>query len=257
MQNSSSKEKLAFTIAFVSFIVILLFSLFGCNSGGGAKAPSLPSEPSCKKSVKDTIEIKDGDTFDGGGCLYTWTGSGDCGQKETSYAMFRLGKNSRLKNLHIKDAPDGVHLMEDGASMDKVVFRNVCEDAVTVRGSNQKITNSWFNGGSDKVVQGNCNNPGPKRIGVNVLGNTFIGGGKGVRFGPNCLEWDVNNNKFYNTHIAIHNTGGTGFAQNNEFYGTKFAFQVEREAVLRVKNSKFEGVGTKYEYKDKGKIIEE
>lgn len=132
----------------VKYLLLLLPTLAcALSKGGGSNsAKPWPKFP-CQKKVGSEIKVGDGQTFDGGGCEYLWTGkyADRCDAKkeysENVPKMFRLGRGATLKNVGIRCSPDGVqmgtnsklenvdiHVEEDGANLsgvNNVTFKNV------------------------------------------------------------------------------------------------------------------------------------
>jgi hypothetical protein len=104
--------------------------------------------------VKSTINVS-GKVFDGNGDTYVWTGSGSCSDKEGMPPMFKLGNGATLKNLIMKNAPDGIHITGSNVTIDHVVNEDVCEDAVSFKSASIKnivVKNSEFYHCSDKGI---------------------------------------------------------------------------------------------------------
>lgn len=153
----------------------------------------LPPKPKCIREVTRTINVSG--TFDGEGCLYTWKGSdykNICfAPKEISEGlppMFNLRPGATLRNVHIECAPDGIHTSSNN-TIDGVVFRDVEEDAITLR-DDITIINSQFWFCNDKCLQMN-----------------------------NASTALIQNNRFYYAKTAIlAHTGRNIDVKNNRFY---------------------------------------
>ena len=83
--------------------------MLGCSSVNSPDAAN-GSDPKIV-NVSQTITVRQGHIFDGKGKLYDWTGQGDCSQTEGMAPMFKLASNSALRNLRMRNAPDGVHIL--------------------------------------------------------------------------------------------------------------------------------------------------
>ena len=109
--------------------------------------------------VRKTIEIGEGQVFDGRGATYKPVGLGDGGQGEKQQKVFQLKKGATLRNLRIsKPGADGVGFT-DNCLIENVVWEDVGEDAMsTSSGSGDaKITviNCEFREAKDKAIQFN------------------------------------------------------------------------------------------------------
>ncbi|MBT1535871.1 pectate lyase [Ralstonia solanacearum] len=172
-----------------------------------------PPEPTGVVDVNKPIVVKAGETFDGGGKYYRPTKAmGDNSQNEHQQAVFILEPGAKLKNVQYSGA-DGIHLLGD-AKLDRVVNRQVGEDAITIDGpknrahdakiagidpnsipnrpANVEITNSAFYGGRDKIVQDNAS--------ANVKLDGVYVNGAGKVFRTNGGDTQMN------THVAIQNS---------------------------------------------------
>ncbi|MCL9847913.1 pectate lyase [Ralstonia solanacearum P673] len=172
-----------------------------------------PPEPTGVVDVNKPIVVKAGETFDGGGKYYRPTKAmGDNSQNEHQQAVFILEPGAKLKNVQYSGA-DGIHLLGD-AKLDRVVNRQVGEDAITIDGpknrahdakiagidpnsipnrpANVEITNSAFYGGRDKIIQGNAS--------ANVKLDGVYVNGAGKVFRTNGGDTQMN------THVAIQNS---------------------------------------------------
>lgn len=144
------------------FVLWLLIAIAGSVSlcgglGAGiarADVPEAPAKPTGRVEVKETITVRR--TLNLEGKVWVWTGKKAKGQKEGQPPMFRIvGKGAGIRDGQIEGAPDGVHIDGKGGYLDRVVFRSVVEDAITIRADKALIKNCWFFGAEDKVVQHN------------------------------------------------------------------------------------------------------
>ncbi len=106
------------------------------------------------KTITSTIVVKAGETYDGGGETIVAKGMGDGSQDEDQDPIFKLEKGASLKNVRIA-APgcDGVHCYGNNTVTD-VVWEDVGEDALTVKGEGTVTVNGGSAyGASDKVFQ--------------------------------------------------------------------------------------------------------
>ena len=103
--------------------------VLGCSSVDAPETAS-GSDPDIV-NVSQTITVRSGQIFDGKGKLYDWTGEGDCSQDEGMPPMFKLASNSALRNLRMRNAPDGVHIKGSNVVVDNIVNLDVCEDAIS------------------------------------------------------------------------------------------------------------------------------
>ena len=127
----------------------------GGNSGGGTSAPIYPW-PESQGTVKVNDPIIVTGTYDGKMKTHDGAGlAGNCGQAENMEPMFVLKSGAILKNVIIKEAPDGIHVEGNNVKIQKVYMRDVCEDAVTISGDNTLIEDCAWEGAADKIVQVN------------------------------------------------------------------------------------------------------
>jgi hypothetical protein len=128
--------------------------------------------PTAKKTIifNEPYVIKAGEVFDGLAVNGVWTsygrgvtGHGDCKNVEggSKDAVFRLESGATLKNVIIgADSIEHVHCIGDGCTVENVWWDDVCEDALTLKGSTNKNAKFYLIGGgardgSDKIVQHN------------------------------------------------------------------------------------------------------
>ncbi|MCD9230001.1 pectate lyase [Ralstonia pseudosolanacearum] len=181
-----------------------------------------PPEPTGVVDVSKPIVVKAGETFDGGGKYYRPTKAmGDGSQGEHQQAVFILEPGAKLKNVQYSGA-DGIHLLGD-AKLDRVVNRQVGEDAITIDGpknrahdakiagidpnsisnrpANVEITNSAFYGGKDKIIQDNgAANVKLDGVYVNGAGKVFRTNGGDTQMNTNV---DIRNSTFLNVAEAV------------------------------------------------------
>lgn len=181
-----------------------------------------PPEPTGVVDVSKPIVVKAGETFDGGGKYYRPTKEmGDGSQGEHQQPVFILEPGAKLKNVQYSGA-DGIHLLGD-AKLDRVVNRQVGEDAITIDGpknrahdakiagidpnsipdrpANVEITNSAFYGGKDKIIQGNRSaNVTLDGVYVNGAGKVFRTNGGDTQMSTNV---NIRNSTFLNVAEAV------------------------------------------------------
>lgn len=116
------------------------------------------------KTLKETIEVKAGEVFDGNWKRYkadpNRLGSGS--QSENQKPLFKVHSGGRIKNVIIdKPAADGIWVYSEDLNkptyVEKVEFRDVGEDAITVKSGNNNhkvfIKKCKFWKAEDKVIQ--------------------------------------------------------------------------------------------------------
>lgn len=108
--------------------------------------------------VHSTIVVKAGQTYDGKNQRFI-AGSelGDGSQSESQKPVFKLEKGANIKNVILgAPAADGIHVYGDN-KVDNVVWEDIGEDALTVKGSGTVTINGGSaRNGSDKVFQINA-----------------------------------------------------------------------------------------------------
>lgn len=172
------------------------------SAGSLSKIPA----PTGTVTVNETIVVKAGQTFDGGGKLYeAGKNLGDGGQSENQKPVFVLEPGAKLTNLQYKGA-DGIHTMGD-ATIKNVWARDVGEDALTMKKYGHV---TWSGGGafnaSDKIFQLNA---GGSFTLENFTADRF---GKAVRTnGGHQIETviTIRNSRFTNGDEAIVRTDST------------------------------------------------
>jgi pectate lyase C len=125
------------------------------SPGGGGSGGTTPGNGGV---VNETIIVRAGQTFDGGGRRYT-AGSalGDGSQSEGQKPVFRLEHGARIQNVVLgAPAADGIHCHGD-VTLENIVWEDVGEDALTIKESGTVV----LNGGSatraeDKIFQINA-----------------------------------------------------------------------------------------------------
>jgi len=145
--------------------------------------------------LDEPMVIKAGQTFDGLKENGVWTsygrgvtGQGDCKDVEggSSDAVFRLETGATLKNVIIgADSIEHVHCIGDGCTVENVWWDDVCEDALSLKGSTNQNAKFYVNGGgardgSDKIIQHNSAGT------VYIKGFTVRNSGKLYRACGNC-----------------------------------------------------------------------
>ena len=113
----------------------------------------------CVFDIKETIHLDEGETLDGGNCLFRWRAEGwksKCHSStelsEEEDKMFVMARNSRIKNMHIECALEGI-LMNDNTRIENVVMRDCEEECITTRGTKNVIKNNRFYLCQDKCIQ--------------------------------------------------------------------------------------------------------
>jgi hypothetical protein len=211
------------TIAFIGCLTFLV----GCSSngngnGGGTSAPSYPW-PKSTGTVKVNDPITVTGTYDGKMKTHDGAGlSGNCGQAEDMEPMFILKKGATVKNVIVKEAPDGFHVEGSNTKIQKVYFIQVCEDAITIgkHSDNTLIEDSAFKGAADKVIQNNSGDNATIRrnyfevfksaIRVKkgsfvklVENNTFVNGSGAVVLDKGVKKPAMKDNGFYNIKYEV------------------------------------------------------
>ena len=217
-------------------VALCAFLMLGCSSVNSPDAAN-GSDPKIV-NVSQTITVRQGQIFDGKGKLYDWTGEGDCSQVEGMPPMFKLASNSALRNLRMRNAPDGIHIKGSNVLVDNIVNVDVCEDAISIKLDENKsiptdiiISNSKFYDCEDKAIQ--------ITRGKNLLiaNNEFHRCAKAIRVKENASDIRFENNKVYGAKIAIKVTGGSGTATGNFIDGAKVAIWAEKDGVFTDKGS--------------------
>jgi len=239
--------------------IILLFILLSCASHNQVQPTSVLNFNEKKTiQVSEKIIVGDGEVFDGKGNLYVWVGEGDCSQTEGMPPMFVLLSNATLKNISIKNAPDGVHIKGSNVTIDNMVNVDVCEDAISISkskhfptGNNIKIVNSKFYHCEDKAIQLT------RGDGVLIKNNEFYSCAKAVRIKEQAKRIYFEDNKVFDSKHAVKVTGGQGVIKNNVFNGSKTGLWVEKEGTLiDGGGNTFINVIEKYRETEKGKILD-
>lgn len=142
-------------------LAILSLAMASCASSGGNGGGGATPEFEWPKS-KGTVKVNSPRTitgsFDGGMKTYDGAGlSGNCGQNEDMEPMFILKNGARLRNVIIKEAPDGIHIEGDNVIVENVFWPNVCEDAITIKSGSDGvlIKNCAAKDATDKIIQVN------------------------------------------------------------------------------------------------------
>jgi len=178
-------------------------------------ASSTTPFPKAQKSVvlKQTIIIKSGEVYDGLAINGVWTsygrgltGLGDCKNVEgwESDAVFRLESGATLKNVILgPDSVEHVHCVGDGCTVENVWWDDVCEDALSIKGTYNKNAKFYLIGGgardgSDKIVQHNSAGT------VYIKGFTVKNSGKLYRSCGNCKK-----NYQGERHVIIENVNAS------------------------------------------------
>ncbi|MFZ5988757.1 MAG: pectate lyase [Bacillota bacterium] len=138
------------------------------------------------KTIRQTILVKSGTTYDGKGERITAEGIGDGSQSENQKPFFLLEPGANLKNVTFT-APgvEGVHMMGDNV-LENVVWEDVGEDAASVR--------SYFPGGKITIIGGSAAHASDKMFQFNISCDVTI---------KNFEAWDMGK--------LIRQNGGTTF----------------------------------------------
>jgi len=171
--------------------------------------------------------------------------------------MFVLSDNATLKNLWMKNAPDGIHTKGSNIIVNNIVNVDVCEDAISIKKSKQppfndniKITNSRFYHCEDKAIQ--------LTRGANILieNNEFYQCAKAVRVKEQAHDILFKNNRVFEAKHAVKATGGNINVAGNYITKSKSAFWSEKNATI-IDDGNNILVGNKADYKqtENGKII--
>lgn len=140
-------------------LALLCLILTSCATTGGVSTQEKSAAfkwPVSKGTVKVNDPIVVTGTYDGKMKTHDGRGlSGDCGQSETMEPMFILKKGSTLKNVIVKEAPDGIHIEGSKVLVEKVFFLDVCEDAITISADDVTIQGCGFDKAADKIIQQN------------------------------------------------------------------------------------------------------
>ncbi|MEQ6349127.1 pectate lyase [Ralstonia pseudosolanacearum] len=201
-----------------------------------------PPEPTGVVDVSKPIVVKAGETFDGGGKYYRPTKEmGDGSQNEHQKPLFILEPGATLKNVQYSGG-DGIHMLGSG-KLDRVVNRQVGEDAITIDGAKNRahdakiagidpasipggkpkveIVNSAFHDGNDKIVQINGD------VDLQVQGMYVNGAGKVFRTngGDQQINATVNvqDSNFQNVSEAV-------FRTDSKFSTASFSDDVKSDA---------------------------
>lgn len=108
-------------------------------------------------TIKSTINVAAGATYDGKGNTIKADGMGDGSQKEGQKPFFKLNAGSTVKNV-ILAAPgvDGIHYYGNG-TIDNVTWQDVGEDAATIKKAGTcTMKNSKGSSAYDKFGQANA-----------------------------------------------------------------------------------------------------
>lgn len=182
--------------------------------------------------VIDKTCVIDGNVDLQGAKVTAGSNLGDGGQSEGQKPIFAIKSGGAISNVTVgSNGADGIHTFGD-AAINSVHFKDVGEDAITVKSSgNVSVSNSTFKGAADKVIQVNadCN----LRVDRNSADGfqTFIrtNGGKQI-----TAKIDLTNSELSNGRRAVY-TDSKSVAANlsdNVFRGVRTAFQGAGESVL-------------------------
>ena len=110
-------------------------------------------------TVRETIVVRSGQTFDGGNKRYVADPNtlGDGSQSENQQPVFRLEDGARLINVVLgSPAADGIHTYGD-VTLENIVWEDVGEDALTIKESGTVVLDGGSaRNGEDKVFQINA-----------------------------------------------------------------------------------------------------
>ncbi|KAG4084553.1 hypothetical protein H8356DRAFT_966148 [Neocallimastix lanati (nom. inval.)] len=189
--------------------------------------------PKAQKTVKfnEPYVIKAGQVYDGLAINGVWTsygrgvtGQGDCKNVEggSKDAVFRLESGATLKNVIIgADSIEHVHCIGDGCTVENVWWNDVCEDALSLKGSTNKNAKFYLIGGgardgSDKIVQHNSAGT------VYIKGFYCSNSGKLYRACGNCKSGYQNTRHVVIENVTATNVGVLAGINNN--YGDTATF---------------------------------
>lgn len=234
-------------------MALLPLWFLACSTSG---APSAPQDTNTVY-VSKTISVGIGKDFDGLGKLYEWVGKGDCSQTEGMPPMFKVSAGAKLRNLQMKNAPDGIHIAGSNVILDNITNLDVCEDAISIKLDKNKrapqnilIINSKFFDCEDKAIQ--------ITRGSNILiaKNEFHRCAKAIRVKEKATDIRFEQNKVYQAKVAVKVTGGNGSASDNLIDGAKVAFWAEKDGRFIVNNdNRVNNVTEIYRETELGKII--
>lgn len=129
----------------------------GGSSGGGNSGGS--TTVGNGGVVSQTIVVKSGETFDGGGKRFIADRNtlGDGSQDEGQKPVFKLEDGARLRNVVLgAPAADGIHTYGN-VTLENIVWEDIGEDALTIKKSGTVVLNGGSaKDGSDKVFQINA-----------------------------------------------------------------------------------------------------
>jgi pectate lyase C len=124
------------------------------GSGGGGSGVT----PGNGGTVNETIVVKAGETFDGGGKRYrAGSALGDGSQSESQKPVFKLEDGATLINVVLgSPAADGIHCHGD-VTLRNIVWEDIGEDAMTIKESGTvTLDGGSAANGDDKVFQINA-----------------------------------------------------------------------------------------------------
>ncbi|OUM66650.1 polysaccharide lyase family 3 protein, partial [Piromyces sp. E2] len=189
--------------------------------------------PKAEKNVKldAPIVVKAGQTYDGLKENGVWTSygrgvnGGDCKNVEggSKDAVFHLESGATLKNVILgKDSIEHVHCIGDGCTVENVWWDDVCEDALSLKGSNNANAKFYLRGGgakdgSDKIVQHNS-------AGTVYISNFDVkNAGKLYRACGNCKSGYQNTRHVVIENVTASNVGVLAGINSN--YGDTATFK--------------------------------
>lgn len=198
------------------------------------RIPPIPIWSGQEIEVAETIELSEaGRIYDYGWARLKWVGAGDCSQTEGMPPIIRILANGvTVRRVFISGAPDGIHVIANNALLDRVVFHDVCEDAVTTGGSDcdmLTVRNCRFQGAEDKVLQ-------ITRGREHVIESTvFIDCVRPVRLKPGTSA-KISRCRFYDCGQAIKIEGPDTFAEIewNTYSGCRTTLSVLRGATYKM-----------------------
>lgn len=195
----------------------MLRKLFSLIERFFVKPPEVPDAPDTTVKVEETI-IVTGD-YNLHGKLYKWAGKKYKEQGEGQDPIFEVRAGGKVYNGQIEGAPDGVHLIGKGAAIRNVVFRDVCEDAVTILAPNCTIEDCFFPEAKDKCIQHN------KGDNAKIRGCTFVNVAKAYRLpdhpGEKIHSLFENNKIYLRGQVYAESNLVTVDIRGNRWYGVK------------------------------------
>ena len=155
--KSSSASGYDLKVDYIELVPVEGADSGGSDSGGGDSGGTTTTGSG--GVVNSTIVVRAGETFDGGGKRFIADADtlGDGSQDEGQKPVFKLENGAKLKNVILgSPAADGIHTYGD-VTLENVVWEDIGEDALTVKGSGTVVINGGSaKDGDDKVFQINA-----------------------------------------------------------------------------------------------------